>query len=887
MTWHCEGVRLKVIQAILVTGIFFESALLVCGAAPAASHLEGNPPSVEEPIRPVLEKDHWAFKPVQNPAVPKVKDRRWARDPVDSFVLAGLEERKLKPVAMADKRTLIRRATFDLTGLPPTPEEIDGFLADPTAGAFSRVVDRLLNSPHFGERWGRHWLDVVRYADSNGLEVNLPFPNAWRYRDYVIGAFNNDKPFDAFIREQLAGDLLPFTSDAQRFEQLIATGFLVLGPKALGEPNPAKLTMDVVDEQIDVTTRSFLGLTASCARCHDHKFDPIPTREYYALAGIFKSTTTLSSAAIPNPQFPRWMERPLATASEARQIEEHTSTLDRLLSELRSLRENPGGLLSKNLPGIVVDNTAARLTGRWKDSVGSTNFVDKNYQHDANSDKGKMTARFIPNLPHTGLYEVLVSYTPAPNRATNVPVTIEHAQGKTSYPVDQRATPNFRNAFVTVGSYPFETGTNHSVLISNEGTQGFVTIDAAQFVPIDEWKLELENLQSDAMAMAAGAGTMPASGPPLGQAAVQMAAFNPTMSGRPAEDLQRRIVELRGKAPAPAPMAMAVQEGTVSNCRVHIRGEIGKLGPEIPRDVFSVLKSGRAPEFNQKSSGRLELADWIASETNPLTARVAVNRIWLHLFGRGLVDSPDNFGVLGERPTHPELLDHLAWRFASNNGSVKQMIRSLMLTATYQLGSGHDPEAFRKDPENRFYWRMNRRRLEAEPIRDAMLALSGNLDRTPGGSFTMTNSINELTLQESAAPPSNRRSVYLPVIRNNILDLFQVFDFGDPHAITGKRHVTSAATQALFMLNSQFVQEQSSAWARRLVQTNLDDSARIDLAYQQCFGRRPDRGETQRALDFLAATFRDAPAPAPERAVAGWQLFCQALLASTEFRFID
>lgn len=786
-------------------------------------------------------------------------------------------------MAPANKRTLIRRVSFDITGLPPTPAQVEAFLADQSDAALETVVNRLLDSPQFGERWGRHWLDVARYADSNGLESNLPFNNAWRYRDYVVNAFNHDKPFDQFIREQIAGDLLPWSTDEERFEKLTATGFLVLGPKALAEPDQAKLAMDVADEQIDVTTRAFLALTVSCARCHDHKYDPIPTRDYYAIAGIFTSTATLSNGRQQGPNATRWMERPLASREKAQEIESHQSALNQLLETMRMVRENPGGIRSSKLPGIVVDNTSAQLTGRWKESIGSTNYVDKNYVHDANSQKGTMAARFVPNLPHTGDYEVLVSYTPFPNRATNVPVTIHAREADHRTFVNQKLDPRFGKAFVSVGTYSFDAGTNGWVEISNAETKGFVTADAVQFVPVAEWALELELLSRESGAAMVKSMT---DSKPEGETNRPMAA-RPMTLALDYYQLQLDYGEMQSKAPPSAPMAMAVQDGTIGNTRINIRGDVDRLGPEVPRGFLSALdrEDLHLPaKVNPTDSGRLDLADWIANPKNPLTARVAVNRIWLNLIGKGLVETVDNFGLLGAEPTHPELLDHLAQRFVENGWSFKKLIRSITLSSTYRMSSAHDPRAYAVDPDNLLVWRMNRRRLEAEELRDAILAASGELDLTSGGSLLPTNTapmgVPGNNFQEVS---STRRSLYLPVLRNNVPEIFQIFDFVDPHTIAGKRHTTTAATQALFLLNSDFMIDQSRKWAESLLDAGTaNKSELISQAYMTAFGRPPTRDETDRILDFLHA-FRDER---PDERFA-WQTFCQALLGSTEFQFLD
>ena len=820
---------------------------------------------------------HWAFLPPRDSPLPRIRQQNWPRSPIDSFILARLEKHKLKPRPPADKRTLIRRATFDLTGLPPKADEIEAFLADNSNDAFAKVVDRLLATPQFGERWGRHWLDVARYADSNGLEINLPYENAWRYRDYVVRAFNEDKPFARFIREQLAGDLLPGDNEEQHYDQLTATGFLMLGPKLLFEPRKAKLEMDIVDEQIDVTTRAFLGLTVSCARCHDHKFDPIPTRDYYALAGIFASTATLIWDAEPKGGPPRWRERPLAAPERAKAVEDHAAAVARLQASLQAAGEMktalPGGVSSSELAGIVLDNSMAQLVGSWKESTYATNFIDKNYLQDGNTGKGEKSARFVPDLPQAGRYEVQFAYVPRRNRARNVPVTVHAANAARTVLIDQTEPPTIDDLFVSLGTFEFAAGTNGAVVVSNQGTEGFVTIDAVRFVPAG---MEMTmKMQTGQKARAKKSGT--------------------AMTDRSIHQLLDDLQELRAKEPPPVPMAMAAQDGAICNCRINLRGDPEKPGPEVPRGFLSVLEKTVPPpaSLSNEASGRLELADWIASNQNPLTARVAVNRIWHYLFGGRLVESVDNFGALGERPTHPDLLDYLALRFMEQGWSFKKIIRALMLSSTYQMSSDLDPLAYAKDPENKLMWRMNRRRLDAEAIRDAVLAVSGQLDLTMGGSLSPTNDapFGAAAMASNAQVASTRRSLYLPVIRNDTPDLFQVFDFADPYLVTGKRHSTTAPTQALFMMNSPFMLEQSRQWAGALLATApANDAQRVASAYTQAFGRPAGAETTERALRFIAeyqAALEKNEPDLEKRRLMAWQSFCHALLASTEFRFIN
>jgi cytochrome c553 len=834
--------------------------------------------------------NHWAFQPVKPRAVPKVKNKKWVRDPIDAFILSDLEERRFDPAPAADKRTLLRRATFDLTGLPPTLDEINAFLADAAPTAFATVVDRLLKSPAFGERWGRHWLDLARYSDSNGLEINTPFPNAYRYRDYVITAYNSDKPYNQFVREQLAGDLLPSTTVEDQHEKWIATGFLVLGPKAFNEPMPEKLLADVVDEQIDVTSKAFLGLTVACARCHDHKFDPIPTRDYYALAGIFRSTATLAAPSGQprfNPQ--AWSERPLGTKEQTEIFEKYTESLEKAQQEVdmtsSQVQNFPGGIDPKELPGIVVDNLDAEVIGNWSKSMGATNYVNKNYLQDGNADKGKRKVRFHPQIPKAGTYEIRLAYTPNINRATNIPVRIFAGTNVTTKILNQREAPKYDKAFTYLGLFDLPEGTNTVVEISNEGTKGFVVVDALQVLP-------LEKESAGMMAMAPGAKTM--------------RKRDVTFAGTDIDMMKEKVAEMRANSPPPLPSAMAVKDSETQNARIAIRGDVERPGDEVPRGFISVIDrrpAGGKAALPKETSGRLELADWIASPNNPMTARVYVNRVWQHLFGRALVNTPDNFGLQGEAPSNPELLDYLAAQFVQQGWSTKQLIRTLMLSSAYQMSAQHNPAAYAKDPDNRLVWRMDRRRLEAEAFRDAILAVSGQMDYTRGGPAMPQMGPNlPPVLADSAmvqTQTSARRSVYLPTLRNNLDDLFVVFDVPDPHAPIGKRHITSAATQALYVMNSPFVAEQAKAWSARLTAMPAnDDAARIQRAFNEAFARDPSSMELARSQKFLNE-FADSAAASPEKKTddngekppssraRAWQAFCHALIATGEFRYLN
>lgn len=835
----------------------------------------GAPDPRSEPIEPAPEEPAlWSTQPLMEPTVPKVENGGWVKDPLDAFVLAKLEANGLTPAPPAGKAALIRRAYFDVTGLPPTRNEVEAFLADASADAFAKVVDRLLDSPHFGERWGRHWLDLARYAESNGLDFNNLFENAWRYRDYVINAYNSDKPYDQFILEQIAGDLMPSENQEDLHENWIATGFLLLGPKNFIEPNREKLIMDVVDEQIDVTSRAFLGLTVSCARCHDHKFDPIPTRDYYAIAGIFRSTFTLTENRAPGPNGVPWSRRPLGTPEQAAKLEAYNEKLNELQRDLqlaRQMRQTlPGGIDSALLDGIVLDNSAAEVIGSWARSNYSTNFVDKDYLHDGNerSGKGKKMVRFRPEIPQDGFYEIRLAYTPRFNRATNVPVRVSGKSERTIY-LNQTVPPKYDEAFESLGVFDLAAGTNTVVEILTEGTKGFVVVDALQLLPKD-------------VRLAARLKKMP---PPAESDQARMMMMAPSAP----LDLEYAMQDLRASAPPPMPMAMAVKEGEVRNARIRIRGEVDRLGAEVPRGFLSAVEIPAEPP-SPEQSGRLELAHWIASPDNPLTSRVEVNRIWLHLLGKGLVGTPDNFGFSGEPPSHPELLDYLASEFVREGWSRKRLIRRILLSATYRMSTRGSALARGADPDNNLLWRMNPKRLEPEPLRDAMLAINGSLDRTVGGNEAADSPV---TNPPRSADPlqSNRRSVYVRILRNNLPDFFRVLDFPDPHALSAKRYVTTAPTQALLFMNSPYVIEQARRWAERLLeQTGKSDGERVEAAYWAAFARPCAAAERERALAFLReydAALALIEPDAGARREKAWQGFCHAILQSTEFRFLD
>jgi hypothetical protein len=788
-------------------------------------------------------RDFWAFRPVSTVPVPRSGDQEWPRGPIDRFILARLEAAKMRPASATGPYSLIRRLTFDLTGLPPAPADVETFAKDSSDGAFDRLVDRLLASPAFGERWGRHWLDVVRFAESSGGGRSLMFENAWRFRDYVIDSYNVDRPFDTFVLEQIAGDLLPYESDEQRNRQLVATGFLELGPTNYEQQDKELLRMEVIDEQIDTVGRAFMGLTLGCARCHDHKFDPIPTRDYYALAGIFGSTDVLTAGNVSGyveqeflgPRSQKWY----AYRKRIRAIE----------AELKSVGPRGKKLAPRSkirrtdLAGIVVDDVDAQLTGVWIPSTFVPGYLGLGYIHDENTEKGGKSVRYHPRVPKSGVYDVRLSYTSGTNRATNVPVVIKHADGEKIVKVNQRAAPT-EGGFVSLGRFRFLAGETGSITVSNDGTDGHVIVDSLQLIPTEKSKSPVKR-------------------------AVAKSSGNRALIRR----LQSELKTLKKSAPPKPEKAMAVRD--VKNPidgHVHTRGLVRKKGAVVPRGFVTVC-GGEAPKIPKGESGRLQLAKWLANPSHPLTARVYVNRVWHYLFGVGLVRTTDNFGVKGERPSHPELLDWLVRRFIDGGWSTKKLIREIVRTNTYRSSVRSSPES---DANNRLLSHAHRRRLDAESIRDAILVISGQLDPVRGGKTIRKMSQYDYDYEFD----SRRRSVYVPRFRSNRMELFDVFDAANPNTVTGVRNVSNVATQALYLLNSPWVMEQSKHAAKALLaRGDATVEVRIDRAYLSVVGRPPSAAERQLSRRYVQSFGEDQ-----EDAFA--RLF-HTLFACVDFRYLD
>ena len=851
-------------------------------------------------------REHWAYQPIAKVAVPAVKDTSWPRNDIDRFILARLEKEGLKPADDASRIALIRRLYFDLIGLPPTPAQIDAFLSDKSPTAYEKVVDQLLASRHYGERWGRHWLDVARFAESLTLR-GFVLTDAWRYRDYVIEAFNEDRPFDQFMMEQVAGDLMTSDDWQERRKQLIAPAYLALGNTNLEDQDKKNLVMDVVDEQLDAISKGFLAQTVTCARCHDHKFDPIPTADYYALAGILKSTRTLNHSNVS-----KWLETTLPVdAKREAAIKAHEAQVSAMQDEIKDLKQalaqanparevpanqpnRPTVVAVKELPGIIVDDEQAKRVGEWTHSKHVTTYVGDGYLHDGNADKGTKTLSFIPELPESGKYEVRIAYTIGTSRATNTPVTVMSADGEKMITLNQREPGNADGRFHTLGQYNFEKDGQSFVMLSNEGTNGHVIADAVQFIPVSELNKDVKTAAKDKADK-----TTPVSAQAPAKKKAKTKAEEDAAAEAERKELAERVKameadlkKLQGSGPKRDVVVSIREDDTMGDTQVHVRGSVHNLGAQVPRGFLSVVPVTEKFDISDKESGRLHLAQWLAHSDNPLPARVTANRVWHHLLGEGIVRTVDNFGTTGEKPSHPELLDYLAAQLRDNGWSVKKLVKQIVMSRTYQLSSkGQEPRAKGQgnnpqsaihnpqsiDPENRLLSHTNRRRLDAECIRDAMLMISGKLDLTPGGQSYKDGMSSDFGFKQEGV----RRSVYESWFRNGLPEVLEVFDVADPSMPTGRRNVSTVAPQALFMMNHPWVLEQSKAAAAKLLkEPHKDDAARLEHAYRTTLGRSPTKAERAIALEYVgtAATGKETVA---------WANVFHAMFASMDFRYVE
>ncbi len=783
---------------------------------------------------PARVRTHWAFQPVGNPAVPAAG--AWAQTSIDAFVWDSLSRAKLAPSAMADKRTLLRRAYFDLIGLPPTMEEVEAFLRDARKDAFARAVDGLLASPQYGERWARHWLDVARYADNKGyvgVNVERRFPYSYTYRDYVVRAFNEDMAFDRFIVEQIAADRLPLGEDKRA---LAGLGFLTLGRRFLGNPH------DIIDDRIDVVTRGFMALTVTCARCHDHKYDPVPSADYYSLYGVFASShepeekPLLGAGSLP-PEHDAYRAEHAKLSAELEQFKQKTisagmETLRRRAGDylLAAHQANERSLKGESMAQFVAKN---KLNGRaleaWRRRL-------EQWQRD----KNRVFAAWFE-----------LSGMPAPQLRAN------------ATRVAQAGFPLLAQQWKEVPpGTPEELAAAYGRLfnvVAQQWAELRARIPEAKALPDADAEAVRQVLYGpDTPA------TVPADLPPDNSESLLFG------EREKIKQIESRRVRLEASHSGVPPRAMAlVDKPAPEEPVIFLRGNPANRGPRVPRQFPSCLDSKRQP-FTQ-GSGRLELARAIAHRDNPLTARVIVNRVWLHHFGHGLVATPSDFGLRADPPSHPELLDHLATRFMEEGWSLKKLHRHILLSATYQQLGNPRAQIMAVDPDNRLLWKMNRRRLDYEAMRDSLLFVAGRLDATRGG--------QPVDLAEDIR--ATRRSLYGFVDRQNLPGLWRTFDFANPDTHAPVRFANTVPQQALYFMNSPFVLLQARSLQARPEMARANDApSRVRALYAIILQRLPTGEEDAEALAFLGASAADATA-------AGWAQFAQALLMSNEFLYVD
>lgn len=920
-------------------------------------------------------REFWSFRPIRKNELPPVNDAAWPTAEVDHFVLAKLEDKGLQPVAAAGRRELIRRATFDLIGLPPTPSEVEAFVNDQAPDAFRKVVDRLLESEHYGERWGRYWLDVARYSEDQAHTFSVrPNDNGYRYRDWVVRAFNADMPYDKFVRWQIAGDLLAPESP-ENYDHLIALGFFGLGAQYYKNSDAAKAAADELDDRVDTLSRGFLGLTVSCARCHDHKFDPIPTQDYYSLAGIFRSSR-LHNAPLCSPQAVKaynegqqeikranealkkfltaakesaaeskvdeiakymvavWQFRAAQAAGQKLQPKDFAQghgvnefLLKRWLAFLEPKQkgkiaelEEWFGLDLKTLQSsdatqapTQVLQVAQRFQERVqrgiqiRDGVVTQNLVKGDEAHQPGSPrfvtplvtKARPTAGIDVDI--RGAKQLVLVVTDGGNgrscdHADWIAPTLLGPQGelkltelkwkKDEGDLGTRLNANYQGNPIRVGGkqYAEGIGVHATSKITYDLPAGYERFRAIG--GLDNSGSDQGGCGDQASVQFSVYTETPTSGPIVPESDLltkvlgkdgpftvkdeDLANFLPNDKRAEFDKLQAGVENAKQSAPEMYGVAHAYAEGKVADMKVFVRGNPARQRELAPRRFLRVLAGEDRPHYTE-GSGRQQLAEAIASDENPLTARVMVNRIWQHHFGRGIVGTPSNFGKLGDPPTHPRLLDYLAARFIESGWSVKVIHREIMLSSTYRLSTAENAANLQVDADNRYLWRMNRRRLDVESWRDALLDVAGRLDRKIGGPSTNLADVNNV-----------RRTVYAKISRHELDSLLRLFDFPDANITSEKRTETTVPQQQLFVLNSPFMVTQAKAFAARLQrEAATNDAARIRLAFQLAYGRPPEDVEIDLGKAYLSGAFDS------QNKLSLWESYAQVLLSSNEFMYLD
>ncbi len=739
----------------------------------------------------------WSFQRVRKPAVPQVKNAARVANPIDNFVFAKLEAQGLQPARPADKRVLIRRATLDLTGLPPTADEVDAFLRDQSPNAFAKVVDRLLDSPRYGERWGRYWLDVARYSDDKlNSTQEEPHPNAFRYRDWVIGAFNKDMPYDVFVKAQIAGDMLESPDPLQYLPGL---GYYALSP-------------EMQDERVDATTRGFLGLTVACAQCHNHKFDPIPQKDYYSLQGVFSSSELNKVPLAPKDVVEKWDAEKKAIDKLETRLKDFVAAQTDQLGGILASQTSRFLLASRKL--APADDLDVETLERWSKYLESP------------KKEHPFLSRWFDVAAKGGTREEFEA------AAREFQVKVEEVNEE-KHLVDEKNK-------IKLGLDPTRNDMSQADLFS---------------LPIEKYNF-WRDLFAEARSDAGGARKTSAGVYYYGGTKIDR--FLGGEWKRQLESLRKELADLKKALPPQYPFLQTIKDNKAPrDIRVAIRGDNNNRGDVAPRHLPSILCEA-APKPFAKGSGRLELAEGIADPANPLTARVMVNRIWQHHFGRGIVETPSNFGNAGTRPSNQELLDYLAARFVENGWSVKRLHREIMLSAVYGLSSEDIPANNAVDPDDRLLWRASWQRMDAETLRDSLLFVAGNLDLQAGGPPAALEDKNK------------RRAVYGFVSRRKLDSMLALFDFPNPNNTSEQRVVTNVPLQRLYMMNSSFVEDQAAGLAKRL---SGSEDQRVKQAYRTVYGREPSAEELQLGLAFVKKS--------------NWNEYARVLLNSNEFEWVN